>query len=146
MRLFIIVFLCRLIESASNTQVGYVSGLQGVGFPLVQYPQLEFPVAKFFALGSPIAMFLTIRGIEHLSRDFQLPTCPAVYNIFHPFDPVAYRMEPLINPDIKQKPVLMPHHKGRKRLHLGQWLLTLLDSSTLLDDIVTGYARFCFLL
>ena len=114
-----IYIYCRLVESASNTQVGYVSGLQGVGFPLVQYPQLNFPVAKFFALGSPIAMFLTIRGVEHLSRDFQLPTCPSLFNIFHPFDPVAYRLEPLINPDIKQKPVLMPHHKGRKRLHLG---------------------------
>ncbi|XP_067928584.1 phospholipase DDHD2-like [Watersipora subatra] len=107
-----------LMETASNTQVGYVSGLQGVGFPLVQYPQLDFPVSKFFALGSPIALFLTIRGLDHLSRDFQLPTCPALFNIFHPFDPVAYRLEPLINPYIKHRPVLMPHHKGRKRLHL----------------------------
>ncbi|KAF6025071.1 hypothetical protein EB796_016615 [Bugula neritina] len=107
-----------LMETTSNTQVGYVSGLQGVGFPLVTYPQLEFKVNKFFALGSPIAMFLTIRGVESLSRDFHLPTCESMLNIFHPFDPVAYRMEPLINPSIKQKPVLIPHHKGRKRLHL----------------------------
>jgi len=108
------------METTSNTQVGYVSGLQGVGFPLVTYPQLEFKVNKFFALGSPIAMFLTIRGVESLSRDFHLPTCESMLNIFHPFDPVAYRMEPLINPSIKQKPVLIPHHKGRKRLHLGE--------------------------
>ena len=34
-------------------------------------------------------------------------------------DPVAYRIEPLIVPDLDLKPVLIPHHKGRKRLHLG---------------------------
>ena len=34
------------------------------------------------------------------------------------FDPVAYRLEPLVCMTIKLKPVLIPHHKGRKRLHL----------------------------
>lgn len=34
-------------------------------------------------------------------------------------DPVAYRIEPMILPDLDLKPVLIPHHKGRKRLHLG---------------------------
>lgn len=112
-------YIFRLAEGTSNTHVPFVGGLQGVGLPLVQYPQLDFQVAHFFALGSPIAMFLTIRGLENLGRDFCLPTCPAMFNIFHPYDAVAYRMEPLINPDIKRRPVLMPHHKGRKRLHLG---------------------------
>jgi len=110
----------RLAENTSQTQISYIGGMQGIGLPLVIYPQLEFNVANFFALGSPIALFLTIRGVDSLSRDFQLPTCHHIFNIFHPFDPVAYRMEPLINPDIKKKPVLMPHHKGRKRLHLGK--------------------------
>lgn len=118
--IYFTVLFYRLVETASNTQVGYVGGLNGVGFPLVQYPQLDFKVSKFFALGSPIAMFLTIRGVENLSRDFHLPTCTAMFNIFHPYDPVAYRIEPLINPDIKKKAMLIPHHKGRKRLHLGK--------------------------
>ncbi|GLD56096.1 SEC23-interacting protein [Lates japonicus] len=33
-------------------------------------------------------------------------------------DPVACRIEPMIIPDLDLKPVLIPHHKGRKRLHL----------------------------
>ena len=33
----------------------------------------------------------------------------------------AYRVEPLINPSTSGlKPVLVPHYKGRKRLHLGE--------------------------
>lgn len=36
------------------------------------------------------------------------------------FDPVAYRIEPMILPsDVDLPAMLMPHHKGRKRMHLG---------------------------
>jgi hypothetical protein len=35
-------------------------------------------------LGSPIAMFLTVRGIRSLPCDYVLPTCKGLLNIFHP--------------------------------------------------------------
>ena len=41
-----------------------------------------------------------------------------MYNIFHPFDPCAYRIEPMVNAEYQEKPVLIPHHTGRKRFHL----------------------------
>jgi len=73
-------------------------------------------------------MFVTVRGIECLGNDFVLPTCPAIFNIFHPFDPVAYRIESLINPDLaKLRPVVIPHHKGRKRMHIGMFSINYLD-------------------
>lgn len=54
-----------------------------------------------------------------MGLDFRLPTCDYFFNIFHPFDPVAYRIEALVNPDLATvNPVLIPHHKGRKRMHL----------------------------
>ena len=37
------------------------------------------------------------------------------------FDPVAYRIEPLVSGTAPERAVLMPHHKGRKRFHLGEW-------------------------
>lgn len=62
---------------------------------------------------------MTIRGIDKLGLDFSLPTCEHFFNIFHPFDPVAYRIEALVNPELAAaSPVLIPHHKGRKRMHL----------------------------
>ena len=83
-----------------------------------QIEQLHFRPECLFALGSPLAAFITIRGLD-LAPDFRLPTCPAFFNIFHPYDPIAYRLEPLINREFaKIKPVLVPHHKGRKRFHL----------------------------
>lgn len=64
-------------------------------------------------------MFVTIRGLDNLGEKFELPTCPGFFNIFHPYDPVAYRIESLINQKLANvKPVLIPHHKGRKRMHL----------------------------
>jgi len=56
--------------------------------------------------------------VEELGPKFHLPSCPHVYNVFHPFDPVAYRVEPLVCDVTPERPVLMPHHKGRKRFHL----------------------------
>lgn len=65
-------------------------------------------------------MFVTVRGLESLGEQFALPTCPGFFNIFHPYDPVAYRIESLINSELGNvRPVLIPHHKGRKRMHLG---------------------------
>ncbi|XP_043490009.1 uncharacterized protein LOC122516344 isoform X2 [Polistes fuscatus] len=102
-----------------SKKISYVIGAAGTGQPYIHYPQINFHPRAFFAFGSPIGMFVTIRGIDTLGENFALPTCPAFFHIFHPFDPVAYRVESLINPEAhKYRPMLIPHHKGRKRMHL----------------------------
>ncbi|XP_008200242.1 phospholipase DDHD2 [Tribolium castaneum] len=102
-----------------SRRISYMMGAVGTGQPQIHYPHLIFQPKAFFALGSPIGMFVTVRGLDTLGEQFALPTCPAFFNIFHPYDPVAYRIESLINPELsKLKPVLIPHHKGRKRMHL----------------------------
>ncbi|XP_053125103.1 phospholipase DDHD2 isoform X2 [Hemicordylus capensis] len=82
------------------------------------YPQLIYKPQIFFAFGSPIGMFLTVRGVKRIDPNYSLPTCKGFFHVFHPFDPVAYRIEPLIVPDVEFEPMLLPHHKGRKRMHL----------------------------
>lgn len=37
------------------------------------------------------AIFECIRGVQLLGDQFSLPTCPSFFNIFHPYDPIAYR-------------------------------------------------------
>jgi hypothetical protein len=68
-------------------------------------------------MGAPIGLLLALRGVDILGEDFKFKTCSKFVNIFHPFDPFAYRIEPFITPEAP-KPVQIPHHKGRKRLHL----------------------------
>ncbi|XP_068709546.1 phospholipase DDHD2-like [Montipora foliosa] len=110
--------IARSSSSLPSVEVLYEQGVAGTGQPYVDYPQLDLQFYALFALGSPIGMFLTVRGATEIGLDYQLPTCPRLFNIFHPYDPVAYRIEPLVNPSLSVGPVLMPHHKGRKRLHL----------------------------
>ena len=60
-----------------------------------------------------------MRGISNLGPNFKFPTCPKFFNIFHPYDPVAYRIESLIEAEYANlRPVTIPHHAGRKRMHL----------------------------
>uniref|UniRef100_I3IYN5 DDHD domain containing 1 n=1 Tax=Oreochromis niloticus TaxID=8128 RepID=I3IYN5_ORENI len=64
-------------------------------------PALKFKVENFFCMGSPLAVFLALRGIRpgtSVHQDHILPTsiCSRLFNVFHPTDPVAYRLEPLI--------------------------------------------------
>ncbi|XP_040847937.1 SEC23-interacting protein isoform X2 [Ochotona curzoniae] len=102
----------------SSVRVGYEAFEVGTGQVSVVYGSLDFEPELFFALGSPIGMCLTIRGVARIDENYRLPTCKGFFNIYHPLDPVAYRLEPMIVPDLDLKAVLIPHHKGRKRLHL----------------------------
>jgi len=105
--------------SSVARQVSYNVGPAGTGQPSVKYPTLDIKPVAFFALGSPIGMFLAVRGIDTLGMDFKFPTCKMFFNIFHPYDPVAYRIETLVNRDLAElRPYLVPHHMGRKRMHL----------------------------
>jgi hypothetical protein len=73
------------------------------------YKQLDFPVHTFFAVGSPIGLFtiLSDRNIRFFdwknpsmegltSNETLVPIVKKMYNVFHPSDPVAHRIEPLI--------------------------------------------------
>uniref|UniRef100_F7AM11 DDHD domain-containing protein n=1 Tax=Xenopus tropicalis TaxID=8364 RepID=F7AM11_XENTR len=87
----------------------------GIGQVSVKYPQLSFHPEVFFAWGSPVGMYLTVRGLKRID-----PTCKRFFNFYHPFDPVAYRIEPIVLREQEFEPILIPHHKGRKRMHLGK--------------------------
>uniref|UniRef100_A0AAQ4RL50 DDHD domain containing 1b n=1 Tax=Gasterosteus aculeatus aculeatus TaxID=481459 RepID=A0AAQ4RL50_GASAC len=69
--------------------------------PMLNLDFFVWQVENFFCMGSPLAVFLALRGIRPGNNGVQdhiLPTsiCKRLFNIFHPTDPVAYRLEPLI--------------------------------------------------
>ena len=74
-----------------QTEINFITSCYpGVGQPFVNYPQLDFQPACFFALGSPIGMFLTIRGVGRVGENYRLPTCPFMFNVFHPVSPYVF--------------------------------------------------------
>lgn len=74
--------------------------------------QLDFDVENLFCIGSPVGVFKLLQQKNIVSRqdagkNFDptdltthvcSPKCKNVYNVFHPCDPVGYRMEPLVDP------------------------------------------------
>ncbi|CAC5358178.1 DDHD1 [Mytilus coruscus] len=71
---------------------------------------LKFKVENLFCVGSPLAVFLALRGVRPTPKgtiDHILPqsVCKRLFNLYHPYDPVAYRIEPLI---LKHYTTVMP--------------------------------------
>ena len=87
---------------------------------------LSFTPTAIFFMGSPLAMFLTIRdpfkALEISGEPaIQLPIHPncRLFNIFHPYDAIAYRLEPLVDLRMKNvEPELVPY-KGGHRMHVA---------------------------
>lgn len=105
-------------EEGMTVNVEYKQYDFGAGEPNICYPKLSFKPDGCFAFGAPIGLLLALRGMEELGYEFCLPSCGHFLNIFHPMDPFAYRLEPFIVSPCPSKPSQIPHHKGRKRLHL----------------------------
>ncbi|KAM3567350.1 hypothetical protein VYU27_010502, partial [Nannochloropsis oceanica] len=93
--------------------------LQHLKYAHTSYPRLSFPVVNLFALGSPIAVFLMVRRQHQaLHREFRLARCLRMYNIFHPYDPVAYRLEPFIRSQgYEPEADILPTWQGKFRVH-----------------------------
>lgn len=80
---------------------------------------LRFKVDNLFCVGSPLAVFLALRGIRPQDdvEDHVLPksVCKRLVNIYHPADPVAYRLEPLISGDYSTIPPIQLHRYDSKQ-------------------------------
>ena len=85
--------------------------------------RLQFPIENLFCLGSPLSVFLALRTRTPSNKTDVMPQglCKRFYNIFHWSDPVAYRMEPLLERGYsKIEPVLIPPYGGVERQQTEQ--------------------------
>ncbi|OBZ85867.1 hypothetical protein A0J61_06081 [Choanephora cucurbitarum] len=71
----------------------------------VKFSKLDFKPDYFFGLGSPVGAVLTFRGQDPklYHPDFDI----VFENIFHPFDPLAYRFEPLFSDYFIDRPAIL---------------------------------------
>ncbi|CAO3593873.1 unnamed protein product [Absidia cylindrospora] len=63
--------------------------------PDLQVPILDFPLRCLFTCGSPVAAALIFRGLDYMY--YRPPSRTKIFNIFHPFDPLGYRIEPMLS-------------------------------------------------
>eukprot|EP00397_Hematodinium_sp_SG-2012_P002749 GEMP01002757.1.p1 GENE.GEMP01002757.1~~GEMP01002757.1.p1 ORF type:complete len:919 (+),score=226.44 GEMP01002757.1:234-2990(+) len=88
-------------------------------FSIPGTPRIPDPLCVL-TMGCPLGLFLSIRESNSeeeeslmLRRDFRL------FNIFHPDDVIAYRLEPLIDEKYKDLDPVVIRHKGGYRMHYG---------------------------
>ncbi|KAF0700367.1 hypothetical protein As57867_009081, partial [Aphanomyces stellatus] len=78
----------------------------------VTFPGLDFPVENLFCAGSPVPVMVLSRGDVNLSTDgrftegIKAPKVNHYYNLFHPLDPIAYRVEPLLHANTSDLPAV----------------------------------------
>lgn len=114
-------------------------GQKGSVGPPLTHPMervLPFEPMHTIFLGSPLGLFLSIRGAHPIfdslrdnlpdgpgksrASPFRLPSS-CIHNIFHPSDPVAYRIEPLLLPQGSQDippPLYLTREGESVRLHI----------------------------
>ncbi|NXO58484.1 PITM2 protein, partial [Aramus guarauna] len=95
--------------------------------------KFEFEITDFFLFGSPLGLVLALRKTVIPALDvFQLrPACQQVYNLFHPADPSASRLEPLLE---RKFYLLPPFNIPRyQRFPLGD------GNSAVLADVVQSH-------
>uniref|UniRef100_A0A8B9KQI4 Phosphatidylinositol transfer protein membrane associated 2 n=1 Tax=Astyanax mexicanus TaxID=7994 RepID=A0A8B9KQI4_ASTMX len=92
--------------------------------------KFDFEVTDFFLFGSPLGLVLALRKtvIPMLDVAQLRPACQQVYNLFHPADPSASRLEPLLE---KKFHLLPPFNVPRyQRFPLGDGNSALLGQET----------------
>ncbi|NXI79176.1 PITM2 protein, partial [Rhipidura dahli] len=95
--------------------------------------KFDFEISDFFLFGSPLGLVLALRKTVIPALDiFQLrPACQQVYNLFHPADPSASRLEPLLE---RKFYLLPPFNIPRyQRFPLGD------GNSAVLADVVQSH-------
>uniref|UniRef100_A0AAY4BW82 DDHD domain-containing protein n=1 Tax=Denticeps clupeoides TaxID=299321 RepID=A0AAY4BW82_9TELE len=93
--------------------------------------KFDFEVSDFFLFGSPLGLVLALRKtvVPTLDVSHLRPACQQVYNLFHPADPSASRLEPLLE---KKFHLLPPFNVPRyQRFPLGDGNSALLGTSQL---------------
>uniref|UniRef100_A0A672ZXS3 Phosphatidylinositol transfer protein membrane associated 2 n=1 Tax=Sphaeramia orbicularis TaxID=375764 RepID=A0A672ZXS3_9TELE len=92
--------------------------------------KFDFEVSDFFLFGSPLGLVLALRKtvIPMLDVAQLRPACQQVYNLFHPADPSASRLEPLLE---RKFHLLPPFNVPRyQRFPLGDGNSALLGKMT----------------
>ncbi|XP_072356501.1 membrane-associated phosphatidylinositol transfer protein 1-like, partial [Scyliorhinus torazame] len=95
--------------------------------------KLNFDVSDFFLFGCPLGLVLALRTTiaPGLDRVKLRPACQQLYNLFHPADPSACRLEPLLARDFHMvPPYIIPRYQ---KFPLGD------GNSSLLADTLQSY-------
>ncbi|KAK9718800.1 hypothetical protein K7432_005246 [Basidiobolus ranarum] len=83
------------------------ANLEGRAKINIKPQKLKFKPHFLFSMGSPIAAVMVMRN--QTFEQYKIPDYCIHHNIYHPFDPMAYRMEPMVDPKYRElSPMTLP--------------------------------------
>ncbi|KAG1455331.1 hypothetical protein G6F46_008230 [Rhizopus delemar] len=98
------------------------------------FPKLNFKPDYLFTLGSPLSAFLIVRNqdpnLYHPDPSIQFE------NIFHPFDPLGYRFEPLLTAGYKDTPAVLVDRCSSNTTNFAS---SLMSSATVFVNHITNH-------
>ncbi|CRG97640.1 phospholipase DDHD1, putative [Plasmodium gallinaceum] len=113
---------------------------------------LKSKIHYLFTLGSPLSALLSLYKPEYINNGLKLIKELKFYNIFHGFDPVAFRIEPLIYPKIKNipQPVLINYWRNNGARYWFEWdknmhnakIAIVQNLNDITSAITTGFYKF----
>ena len=106
--------------------------------------ELEFDIEYVFLLGSPLGMFLAIRegsadGSQYVPSSKTLFERTHAFHIFHPYDTIAYRLEPLLDSRFEDIPPVILNALDLRKRSLSKGTVTPPPSVfTRITDVIEG--------
>lgn len=105
-------------------------------------PKLDFDVNDFFMFGSPLSIVLASRRLMDTKLGATRPACQQVFNLFHPTDPIAARLEPLISARFSMlPPITVPRYAKYPLGNGSHHLLELIQSCPHMFSDIPGPRR-----
>lgn len=83
-------------------------------------PRFDFEVGDFFMFGSPLSLVLAARRLTDNRSGNLKPHCTQLYNLFHPTDPIASRIEPMLSARFSMLPPINIPRYAKYPLGNGQ--------------------------
>ncbi|GBE60177.1 DDHD domain-containing protein [Babesia ovata] len=105
-------------------------------------PKLKNKVDYMFCVGSPLSCFMIFQSPQYMATGMCMPEGVESYNIFHPYDPVAYRWERLIYRDLKEvpEPEILPYWQNNGFKNWYGWERSVQQAKTMIVDNISDVA------
>nr|BAN64544.1 conserved hypothetical protein [Babesia bovis] len=105
-------------------------------------PRLRSKIDYMFAVGSPLSCFTIFQSPQYMTSGMPLPAGVEVFNVFHPYDPVAYRWERLIYRDVPNlpEPEILPFWQNNGFKNWYGWERSVQQAKSMIVDNISDVA------
>ncbi|GIX62483.1 phospholipase DDHD1, putative [Babesia caballi] len=105
-------------------------------------PKLKHKIDFMFTVGSPLSCFMIFQSPQYMTTGLTLPEGVEAYNIFHPYDPIAYRWERVIyrNEPNLPEPEILPYWQNNGFKNWYGWERSVQQAKSMIVENISDVA------